>query len=72
MGDSSGQENANLYVRGVNEARRGELLDPTAVLEILDGFGEDGVRSYLLEWLEGLADIEEDEESLEDPEGEYE
>jgi len=72
MGHSSGQENANLYVRGVNEARGGELLDPTALMEILDVFGEDGVRSYLLGWLEGLADVEEDEESLEDPEGEDE
>ncbi len=48
MGESSGEENANLYMRGVNEARHGEVLDPTKLLEVLDVFGEDGARSYLM------------------------
>ena len=45
-GRFSGEENANLYTRGSNEARAGEVLDGGALLEILDVFGEDGVRSY--------------------------
>jgi hypothetical protein len=60
-GRSSGDENANLYTRGVNESRAGEILDAEALLEILDVFGEDGVRSYLLGYVEGIADIIEDE-----------
>ena len=60
-GRSSGDENANLYTRGVNESRAGEILDDEALLEILDVFGEDGVRSYLLGYVEGIADIIEDE-----------
>jgi len=53
---SSGKENANLYVRGANEARRGEVLDPACLLEILDVFGEDGLRFYLLGFAEGEED----------------
>jgi hypothetical protein len=53
---STGEENANLYERGVNEARRGEILDPASLLEILDVFGEDGLRSYLLGFAEGEED----------------
>jgi len=60
-GRSSGDENANLYTRGVNESRAGEILDGEALLEVLDVFGEDGVRSYLLGYVEGIADIVEDE-----------
>jgi hypothetical protein len=60
-GRSSGEENANLYTRGVNEAHAGEILDGEELLEILDIFGEDGVRSYLLGYVEGTADIAEDE-----------
>ena len=56
-GRSSGEENANLYERGVNEARAGEILDGEELLEILDIFGEDGVRSYLLRYVEGTAEI---------------
>jgi hypothetical protein len=48
MGEWSGEENANLYVRGVNEGRSGELLEATDLLDILDVFGEDGIRSYLM------------------------
>ena len=58
---SNGEENANLYTRGSNEARAGEILDGGALLEILDVFGEDGVRSYLLGYVEGIVDIMEDE-----------
>jgi hypothetical protein len=60
-GRSSGEENANLYTRGSNEARAGEILDGGALLEVLDVFGEDGVRSYLLGYVEGIVDIMEDE-----------
>ncbi|MBA2783333.1 MAG: hypothetical protein H0T74_10500 [Rubrobacteraceae bacterium] len=60
-GRSSGEENANLYTRGSNEARAGEILDGGALLEILDVFGEDGMRSYLLGYVEGIVDIMEDE-----------
>jgi len=60
-GRSSGDENANLYTRGSNEARAGEILDGGALLEVLDVFGEDGMRSYLLGYVEGIVDIMEDE-----------
>ena len=60
-GRSSGEENANLYTRGSNEARAGEILDGGALLEVLDVFGEDGIRSYLLGYVEGIIDIMEDE-----------
>ena len=60
-GRSSGDENANLYTRGVNESRAGEILDDEALLEILDVFGEDGVRSYPLGYAEGIADIMNEE-----------
>jgi hypothetical protein len=61
-GTSSGSENANLYMRGVNEGRQGEFLDASDLLEILDVFGEDGARSYLLGYLEGVADLMESDE----------
>jgi hypothetical protein len=60
-GKSSGEENANLYTRGVNEAHAGEILDGGALLEVLDVFGEEGVRSYLLGYVEGIVDVMEDE-----------
>ena len=60
-GRSSGEENANLYTRGVNEARAEEILDGGALLEVLDFFGEEGVRSYLLGYVEGIVDVMEDE-----------
>ena len=59
-GTSSGEENANLYMRGVNEGRAGESLDGEEILAILDVFGEDGLRSYILGHLEGIADGTED------------
>ncbi len=58
-GRSSGQENANLYTRGVNEARAGEILNGEELLEVLDVFGEAGLRSYLLGYVEGIADTME-------------
>ncbi len=58
-GTSSGDENANLYMRGVNEGRGGEFLDGEELLAILDVFGEDGLRSYILGHLEGIADAME-------------
>jgi len=60
-GKSSGEENANLYTRGVNEARAGEILDGGALLEVLDVFGEEGLRSYLLGYVGGIVDVMEDE-----------
>ena len=58
-GTSSGEENANLYMRGVNEGRGDEFLDGEELLAILDVFGEDGLRSYILGHLEGIADAME-------------
>jgi hypothetical protein len=62
VGSSSGQENSNLYIRGVNEGRAGEPLDDMQVLEILEVFGIDGLRSYIVGHMEGLSDAIEDEE----------
>jgi hypothetical protein len=66
MGDPTGEENANLYMRGVNEGRSGELLEASDLLEILEVFGEEGIRSYLMGVIEGEADAAEDEEDRED------
>jgi hypothetical protein len=65
-GTSSGEENANLYIRGVNEGRAGEELEGEELLAILDVFGEDGLRSYILGHLEGIADLEEDLEEADE------
>ncbi len=64
MGESSGDENANLYMRGVNEGRSGDLLEAPELLDILEVFGEDGLRSYLVGILEGQEDVAENEENL--------
>jgi hypothetical protein len=61
MGESTGEENTNLYIRGVNEGRSGDLLEASELLDILDVFGEDGIRSYLIGVIEGEADAAEDE-----------
>ena len=58
-GGSSGEENANLYVRGVEEGRRGEQPDPSALIKLLDVFGEDGLRSYLMGFAEGREDAQD-------------
>ncbi len=62
VGESTGEENANRYKRGVNEGSRGKLLGASEVLELLDVFGEDGVRSYLIGYIEGVADAMEEED----------
>jgi hypothetical protein len=59
-GGASGEENANLYVRGVNEGRCGEQPDPSALIELLDVFGEDGLRSYLMGFAEGREDAQDE------------
>jgi hypothetical protein len=64
MGESSGDENANLYTRGVNEGRSGDLLEASELLEILEVCGEDGLPSYLVGIVEGQEDAAEDEENL--------
>jgi hypothetical protein len=56
MSGTSGEEHANLYVRGVNEAISGMELDAQAVLDVLEAFGEDGVKWYLSGILEGIED----------------
>jgi hypothetical protein len=58
-GGSSGEENANLYVRGVDEGGRGEQPDPSELTKLLDVFGEDGLRSYLMGFAEGREDARE-------------
>ena len=58
-GGSSGGENSNLYVRGVDEGSRGEQPDPSALIELLDVFGEDGLRSYLMGFTEGRKEARE-------------
>ncbi len=58
-GTSGGEENSNLYMRGVSEGRAGEFLDGEALLAILDVFGEDGLRAYIVEHLEGMDDAME-------------
>ena len=62
VAESTGEENANLYERGVNEGSRGELLNASELLELLDVFGEDGARSYLVGYLEGIDDALEEED----------
>jgi hypothetical protein len=64
--ESTGEENANFYERGVSEGSSDVLLDASELLELLDVFGEDGVRSYLVGYLEGVDDAmaEEDEQLL--------
>jgi hypothetical protein len=64
MGESTGDENSNLYMQGVNEGRSGELLEASELLDILEVFGEDGMRSYLVGFLQGEEDAAEDEEDL--------
>jgi hypothetical protein len=56
MSGIAGEEHANLYMRGVNEGARGAELDAQEILDVLDIFGEDGVRMYLVGFLEGIED----------------
>ena len=53
-------------MRGVNEAASGAELEAQEVLDVLEVFGEDGVRMYLVGFLEGI------EERLEEEIEEYE
>ena len=62
VAESTGEENANLYERGVNEGSSSELLNASELLELLDAFGEDGARSYLVGYLEGVDDALEEED----------
>ncbi|HVF02040.1 MAG TPA: hypothetical protein VNA27_12015 [Rubrobacteraceae bacterium] len=62
MAESTGEENANLYERGVNEGSRSELLNASELLELLDVFGEDGMRSYLVRYSEGVDNAMEKED----------
>jgi hypothetical protein len=62
VAESTGEDNANLYKRGVSEGSRGELLDASELLELLDVFGEDGMRSYLVGYLEGVDDAMEEQD----------
>jgi hypothetical protein len=62
MGESTGEENSNLYMRGVNEGRSGDLLEALDLLDILEVFGEDGMRSYLMGVIEGQEDADEHEQ----------
>ena len=62
MGRSSGDENANLYMRGVEEGYNGDSLEVSELMDILGVFGEDGLRSYLMGILEGEEDAREDYE----------
>ena len=55
-------------MRGVNEGYNGELLDASDLLDILDVFGEDGLRAYLSGILEGEEDANEDEANLREEE----
>jgi hypothetical protein len=64
MGDSTGDENANVYIQGVNESRSGELLEASDLLEIIEVFGEDGMRSYLMGVIEGQEEAAEYEADL--------
>jgi len=61
MSGTAGEEHANLYMRGVNEAASGAELDAQEILDVLDVFGEDGVRMYLVSFLEGIQDRTEEE-----------
>lgn len=61
MVNSTGDENAKLYMRGVNEGYDGDLLDASDLLDVLDVFGEDGLRMYLVGFLEGEEDVAEGE-----------
>ncbi len=61
MSGTAGEEHANLYMRGVNEATSGAELAAQEVLDVLEVFGEDGVRMYLVGFLEGIEDRTEEE-----------
>jgi hypothetical protein len=57
------EELSNLYMRGVKEGYEGELFgrQAEAMRDILDVFGEDGLRVYLMGVIEGEEDAKEEE-----------
>ena len=61
MSETDGEDHANLYIRGVNEATSGAELEAQEILDVLDVFGEDGVRMYLVGFLEGIEERTEEE-----------
>jgi hypothetical protein len=61
MSGTAGEEHANLYMRGVNEAASGAELEAQEVLDVLEAFGEDGARMYLVGFLEGIEERVEEE-----------
>jgi hypothetical protein len=61
MSGTADEEHANLYMRGVNEAATGAELDAQEVLDALEVFGGDGVRMYLVGFLEGIEERVEEE-----------
>jgi hypothetical protein len=61
MSGTAGEEHANLYMRGVNEAASGAELDAQDILDVLDVFGVDSVRMYLVGFSEGIEDRVEEE-----------
>jgi hypothetical protein len=62
VGESTGEENAKLYIRGVTEGRSGSFLEASRLLDVLDVFGEDSMRTYLMGIIEGEGDAAENEE----------
>ena len=54
---------------GVNEGYRGEILDAQNLIDLLDVFGEDGLRTYLVGVLEGEEEGAQ-EEAAADPDAE--
>jgi len=61
MSEPTSKEYANLYLRGVNEASSGAELEAQDVLDVLEVFGADGIRWYLIGHLESIEDREESE-----------
>jgi hypothetical protein len=56
---STGPENTNLYARGGTEGLAGKPLEGNALLEVLDVFGEDGLRAYIVGHIEGTEGAQE-------------
>jgi len=61
MSGTAGEEHANLHMRGVNEGASGAELEAQEILDVLEVFGEDGVRMYLVGFLEGIEERTEEE-----------
>jgi hypothetical protein len=49
-----------MCVHGVDGGRRGERPNPSSLIELLDVFGEDGLRSYLMGFAEGREDAQDE------------